>query len=366
MNRVVLYLILSFSVSYSAFSQIVYTVTSLSDDLKENSGMVHYGGGLLYFINDGGNAPKLHRYDTLTKQYSELTITNASNTDWEDLATDNQGNLYIGDFGNNGNSRTDLKIYKTIDPEVVFSNEITADTISFTYENQSAFPPSSDKLNFDCEAMIWYQDSIYLFTKNRTDPYDGWCYMYVLSDTKGAQTARLADSVLLNTGTKEFEWITAADVINDTLVLLSSNKVYVFSGFLSNDLSSLVRKKYNIGFSQKEAVAFGESANEMFVSDELNIIGNNLYRVILRPIGGVEGVGDLDLEIIQTSEYFGFSTKANEKGTVKISTSLGQHIYTDSFDNQFSTSGIINKRGAYVVQVFVEGKTYSFKWQKSE
>ena len=121
--RYLLYLCLSIIGLYQVSAQTVRTVTSLSDDLEENSGMVHYANGVLYFINDSGNDPILYRYDTATNTYGEFEILNASNVDWEDLATDDSGNIYIGDFGNNDNRRRDLKIYKAVNPESVFVNE---------------------------------------------------------------------------------------------------------------------------------------------------------------------------------------------------------------------------------------------------
>ncbi|PCJ63643.1 MAG: hypothetical protein COA58_16020 [Bacteroidetes bacterium] len=367
MRRYGVYIFLSLILSNVAVSQTTRTVVKLSDDLQENSGMVHYGSGLLYFINDGGNTPQLHRYDTFSKQYNKVTVTNASNVDWEDLAQDDNLNLYIGDFGNNGNARTNLKIYKTVDPETVSGNEITADTISFTYENQTEFPPNASHLNFDCESMIWYEDSLYLFSKNRTSPYDGWCYMYVLSDKKGTQVAQLRDSILLTAGTKEFDWITAADVRGDTLVLLSSNKVHVFNGFLSDDLSALSRKDYSIGFSQKEAVSFGESSNELFVSDEFQIIGNNLYLVTLEDKTNSILQQQFDgFEVMRTSHYFKVSQDKNIQSSIYIYSLLGAELYAGSFTNEFSSNGIISNHGAYMVQLVVGGKTYGFKWYKSD
>jgi sugar lactone lactonase YvrE len=35
-----------------------------------------------------------------------------TNIDWEDITKDKDGNLYVGDFGNNDNERKDLCIYK--------------------------------------------------------------------------------------------------------------------------------------------------------------------------------------------------------------------------------------------------------------
>ena len=79
---------------------------------------------------------------------------------------------YIGDFGNNYNARKDSFIYEIVHPEME-GYEYT-EKITFTYSNQKAFPTPLNQQNFDCEVMVWYADSIYLFTKNRTTPFDGW------------------------------------------------------------------------------------------------------------------------------------------------------------------------------------------------
>jgi len=142
MYRIGLYLFLLVGVHFSSSAQALRTVAALSDELKENSGMVHYGGGVLFFINDGGNAPKLHRYDTATDTYSHFDILNADNVDWEDLATDDERNIYIGDCGNNTNSRKNLRIYKSVNPEAIITNQLVVDTVSFSYDNQSSFHPT--------------------------------------------------------------------------------------------------------------------------------------------------------------------------------------------------------------------------------
>ena len=158
---------LSMLLSLSASAQTITTLGTLPSVLEENSGMAVYNGNIFYFINDGGDPPKIYRYDTTTKLVQEKLIVNTTNVDWEDLAQDLDGNLFIGDIGNNDNNRTNLAIYKIGNPELA-GDSIWADTILYAYENQNAFPPASQQLNFDCEAMIWYEDSLYLFTKNRT------------------------------------------------------------------------------------------------------------------------------------------------------------------------------------------------------
>ena len=87
-------------------------IASLPAILNESSGLENAGSGEFWSHNDKGGNPELYRFDTLGMLEQTLRITNASNVDWEDMTIDDAGNIYIGDFGNNNNERTDLKIYK--------------------------------------------------------------------------------------------------------------------------------------------------------------------------------------------------------------------------------------------------------------
>ena len=44
-------------------------------------------------------------------KYKGIEIIDANNIDWVDIATDSEGNLVIGDFGNNWSFRHDLCLY---------------------------------------------------------------------------------------------------------------------------------------------------------------------------------------------------------------------------------------------------------------
>lgn len=360
-------MVLLLGVGLQASAQRVSTIRSLPDALQENSGLAFYTSSILYFINDGGNAPQLHRYDTFSNQYSVVTVLNASNKDWEDLAKDEAGYLYIGDFGNNGNTRKDLKIYKTINPELVFSNEIAADTISFRFENQMAFPPSASGLNFDCEAMVWYKDSLYLFTKNRTSPYDGWCYMYVLPDKPGEYVALLRDSVQFTAMSKESGWITGADLRNDTLVLLSSGSVHLAVGFGTASLGSLGWSEYSVGFSQKEAITFGGSATKIFISDELFLIGNKLYLLDLAAgRADVERIEFPFFKVKRTSKTLKVKLAVDTDAEISVCTILGNQVYKQVFRQEYKITSDALAVGNYLVQITVDGENYSFRWSKSE
>ncbi len=70
--------------------------------------------------------------------------------------------IYIGDFGNNANKRKDLQIIKYH----VTSED--SEIIHFSFPDQTAFPPNEKKLmNYDCEAMIWYDSTLVVFSKSK-------------------------------------------------------------------------------------------------------------------------------------------------------------------------------------------------------
>ena len=79
---------------------------------NESSGIARTGKGTFWTHNDSGGKPELYEIDSTGKLLSTKVIPNSENTDWEDLTEDENGNIYIGDFGNNGNTRHSLTVYK--------------------------------------------------------------------------------------------------------------------------------------------------------------------------------------------------------------------------------------------------------------
>lgn len=147
----------------------VETIALLPLETNESSGVIFLNDKLITH-NDSAGEAILYEVDpdsgTLIRQ---LVVENASNVDWEDLCFDQQY-IYIGDFGNNSGDRTDLKIYRVSLQEYFQSSNdtVSADTIRFAYSDQESFEPGN-KHNFDAEALISFEDSLYIFTKNRGD-----------------------------------------------------------------------------------------------------------------------------------------------------------------------------------------------------
>ena len=95
------------------FGQLKF-IADLPKFLDEVSGTEYIqSSNLIWMLNDSGNQPKLYAFTKEGKFLREVYVK-TKNNDWEDLASDHLGNLYIGDFGNNDNDRKHLKIYKVV------------------------------------------------------------------------------------------------------------------------------------------------------------------------------------------------------------------------------------------------------------
>lgn len=160
-------------------------LSKFPSELKEVSGMEIAADGNIWVIEDSGNKDKVYKVDRDCEEKESLKIDHAKNRDWEDLTKDINGNLYIGDFGNNKNARKDLVIYK-IPKEEMGKKEPNADKIEFKYPQQKYFPPKKDSLYFDTEGFFHLNDYLYIFTKNRTRPYTGKTLIYRVPDKKGS------------------------------------------------------------------------------------------------------------------------------------------------------------------------------------
>lgn len=140
----------------------------LPNQVKETSGLLFFNGKIITH-NDSGDNSNLYELDSLTGNLLRtVTITNATNIDWEDIAQD-ENHIYIGDFGNNNGNRINLKIYKILKSDFSSNTTVTAEKISFAYEDQTNFNNASNSHNFDAEALIVYNNQLLIFTKNRLD-----------------------------------------------------------------------------------------------------------------------------------------------------------------------------------------------------
>lgn len=255
------------------------TIIDLPIELNEVSGFETNPKNPLYWmINDSGNKPILYGLDSVGNIKRSIKIK-AKNRDWEDLTTDPEGNIYIGDFGNNDNDSKELSVLKIDTDSIALNkNTITPEVIKFSYPEQKKFPPKKKDRHFDCEAFFFYNDVLYLFTKSRNPKNYGKTNLYTLPTTPGKHKAKLIDS--FNTCNEPECWVTSADINKDgnKLALLTENSVLVFSKLKQNNFFKSEYKRYIFEYnSQKESVAFKNDSTLFIVDEYLGVYGGNVY-----------------------------------------------------------------------------------------
>ncbi len=241
---------------------------ALNPILSETSGLILWNNKI-WTHNDSGGDPFLYAMQpTSNAIVKTVKITNATNQDWEDIAQDSKY-IYIGDFGNNGRSnRTDLKVYKVKKADILAGNSVTASVINFSYNDQTEVVAGQTRFdNFDCEAMIAYGDSLYLFSKNWGDYKTR---LYKLPKKPGTYKA-------INIGELNVHGlITGATVTADkkTIALSGYNTlinpfVYLLYGFKGTDFFGGNKRKVLLSenFTQMEGICAAGSTS-FYVSNE--------------------------------------------------------------------------------------------------
>ena len=272
-------------------SQTATEITNLqTPDLDENSGLIFYNNNIITF-NDSGGEANLYEINANTGNITRtVTITNATNVDWEDITQD-ASYIYIGDIGNNNGNRTDLKIYKIAKNDYNGSDDIAvAEIISYSYADQLDFTSNPNNTNWDAEGLISYSDQLLIFSKNWVD---NRVNVYSIPKTNGTHSALLKSSYNTN------GLITSAEIsLNENIIYLigysssqapfmytihgiPNNSLDIFSGIISEKVSNIVP----LG-NQVEAIALFEitpNQHRLYISNEKFIFSYEDITIIFPP-----------------------------------------------------------------------------------
>jgi hypothetical protein len=272
-------------------SQTASEITNIqTPDLDENSGLIFYNNNIITF-NDSGGEANLYEINASTGNITRtVTITNATNVDWEDITQD-ASYIYIGDIGNNNGNRTDLKIYKIAKNDYNGSDDIAvAEIISYSYADQLDFTSNPNNTNWDAEGLISYSDQLLIFSKNWVD---NRVNVYSIPKTNGTYSALLESSYNTN------GLITSAEIsLNENIIYLigysnsqapfmytihgiPNNSLDIFSGIISEKVSNIVP----LG-NQVEAIALFEitpNQHRLYISNEKFIFSYEDITIIFPP-----------------------------------------------------------------------------------
>ena len=272
-------------------SQTASEITNIqTPDLDENSGLIFYNNNIITF-NDSGGEANLYEINASTGNITRtVTITNATNVDWEDITQD-ASYIYIGDIGNNNGNRTDLKIYKIAKNDYNGSDDIAvAEIISYSYADQLDFNSNPNNTNWDAEGLISYGEQLLIFSKNWVD---NRVNVYSIPKTNGTYSALLESSYNTN------GLITSAEIsLNENIIYLigysnsqapfmytihgiPNNSLDIFSGIISEKVSNIVP----LG-NQVEAIALFEitpNQHRLYISNEKFIFSYEDITIIFPP-----------------------------------------------------------------------------------
>lgn len=133
--------------------------------------------GILWIHNDGPR-PILYAMTAEGNVFAEFSLK-VEIEDWEDIAVDDQGHVYLADIGNNDRKRKEVAIHQFIEPDPTAAASVLAPKQSWTLR----FP----KKSFDTESFFVAAGHGYLISKE-TDDKTADLFRFPLSPSKGVVT----------------------------------------------------------------------------------------------------------------------------------------------------------------------------------
>ena len=221
-------------------------VSVLPDELRESSGLVvsRTQPGILWSHNDSGDGPILYAVDMSGRLRATLPVANASNRDWEEMAsgrcppglvasTPPEGSapdcLYLADIGDNSRQRDELTIYIVVEPVLAAEGApppaVAARSVRFRYPDQP----------HDSEALAVLPDGeVTIVSKGRT----GTVELFGISGadvaraiaSQEALTARSQGGTGIEPDQRIGRFVTGAAVSPDgmTLAVRTYNEVFFY------------------------------------------------------------------------------------------------------------------------------------------
>jgi hypothetical protein len=176
----------------------------------ELSGLVLSNSGVLWTLNDSGDAPRVFALDRRGRLLREVAVAGAEAVDWEDIAVRGR-TLYVGDIGDNLAQRPEIAVYRFGEPGPGIAG-VAAERIALHYPDGA----------HDAEALL-------------VDPRSGTIAI-VTKDIGGASGVYTATrgGELKKQGTLRLgigQLVTAGDVSGDgrTIVLRTYDRAFVWT-----------------------------------------------------------------------------------------------------------------------------------------
>lgn len=202
------------------FAPGVQLIARIKDPrITESSGVVasRRYANLLWTHNDGGGPKKqvLYAIDREGKTRTAIPIIGPRFHDWEDIAIDDAGHLFLGDIGNNDSKADTLAVYEIDEPDP--ASGVSAVSPNRGWKLKFPGPP------FNCESLFVWKGYGYVISKVFNNAR-AQVFRFPLENTNGPLTLDLVAT------TKIQSPVTGADISADGKLvgLVSRTGAHVF------------------------------------------------------------------------------------------------------------------------------------------
>ena len=133
---------------------------------------------LFWTHNDSGGGALLYAFNSRGERRGVWRVTGATARDWEDIASargtgeeDGRSFLFVGDIGDNNRARSEIVVYRILDPQVTQADASSTKSRPRATEPAAAFRLRYPDGKHDAEALMVHPQTgdLYIITKNTGD-----------------------------------------------------------------------------------------------------------------------------------------------------------------------------------------------------
>ena len=148
--------------------------TIKNQSINESSGLVasRTTPGAYWTHNDSGDGPFIYAFDSTGESLGVFKVTGAQARDWEDMSAGpgpqpNKSYLYVGDIGDNNEKRSEVVVYRFLEPDLKPSDKNSTKTNPRATERAEAIRLVYPDGKHDAETLMVHPQTgnLYIMTK---------------------------------------------------------------------------------------------------------------------------------------------------------------------------------------------------------
>jgi hypothetical protein len=145
-----------------------------NEAVTESSGLVasRTTPGAYWTHNDSGDGPFIYAFDTTGESLGVFKVTNANARDWEDISAGpgpqpDKSYLYAGDIGDNNEKRSEITVYRFLEPDLKPGDKSSTKSKPRTTEPAEAIRLKYPDGAHDAETLLVHPatGNLYIMTK---------------------------------------------------------------------------------------------------------------------------------------------------------------------------------------------------------